>query len=132
MARPLGQEVKLDQRALDAALKLFATTFVVDDKQSQIQKRLGTRERRLETLTTLARWIRTRTAPLAGAEQSPGGLRARFGELSGVHVDEAGARRTTIAEALDQARAKPSLFIADNGGVALITGPDGPLLCSRL
>ena len=124
--------MKLDQRALDAALRLFTTTFVVDDKQKQIEKRLATRERRLETLTTLARWIRTRSAPLEGADKSPSGLRARFGELSGVHVDEDGARRTTIAQALEAARARPSLFVADNAGVALITGADGPLLCSRL
>ena len=128
----LNQGMALDQRALDAALKLFATTFVVDDTQSHIQKRLGSRERRLETLETLPRWIRTRNAPLEGAEKSPAGLRARFGELSGVHVDEDGARRTTIADALEVARAKPSLFVADNGGVALITGSAGPLLCSRL
>lgn len=121
----------VDLRALDAALRLFASTFVVDDKRTQIHKRLLASERRVETLETLPRWIRTRTAPLEGADQSPAGLRARFGELVGIVVDEDGARRTTIAHALERGRARASLFIADSGNVALITGA-APVLCSRL
>jgi hypothetical protein len=123
---------RLEQRALDAALRLFTTTFVVDDKQKQMQQRLATAERRLETLEALPRWIRTRNAPLEGADRSPAGLRKRFGELSGVVLDEAGATRTTIANALDQHRTTPSLFIADNGSLAMITTRELPILCSRL
>jgi hypothetical protein len=123
----------VDPRGLDAALRLFTATFVVDDKRTQIHKRLLTAERRLETLTTLPRWIRTRAAPLEGADQSPTGLRARFGELVGIVVDEDGARRTTISHALELGRARTSLFIADNGSVAMITAADAPpILCSRL
>ncbi|MDQ3340559.1 MAG: hypothetical protein M4D80_35830 [Myxococcota bacterium] len=123
----------VDPRGLDAALRLFTTTFVIDDKRTQVHKRLVTAERRVETLTTLPRWIRTRQAPLEGADQSPTGLRARFGELVGIVLDEDGARRTTIAHALELGRARVSLFVADNGSVAMITATDAPpILCSRL
>ncbi len=123
----------MEHRALDAALRLFTATFVVDDKRTQVQKRLATGERRGETLATLARWIRTRTAPLVGVDQSPAGIRARFGELVGVVIDEAGAQRMTIADALQHGRGRATLFIADSGSLALITAPDAPpLLCSRL
>jgi len=123
----------LDTRALTAALDLFAKTFVVADKRSQIAKRLATAERRAETLTTLPRWIRTRTAPLEGADQSPAGIRTRFGDLSGVLVTADGALRTTIASALELGKQRASLFIADSGNLALITSVDAaPLLCSKL
>lgn len=133
-ARPPATEVRpVDPRGVDAALRLFVTTFVVDDKRTQIHKRLLTAERRLETLEALPRWIRTRTAPLAGADQSPTGLHARFGELLGVHLHAAGASRTTIAGALERGRGTPTLFVADSGNLALITrADDAPLLCSRL
>ena len=123
----------LDARALTAALDLFAKTFVVDDKRSQIAKRLATHERRAETLTTLSRWIRTRTAPLEGADKSPAGIRTRFGDLSGVLVSDGGAQRTTISKAIELGRQRASLFIADSGNLALITSVDSaPLLCSKL
>jgi hypothetical protein len=131
LAAPPARVEAVDQRGLDAALRLFTSNFVVDDKRTQVHKRLLTAERRVETLGTLPRWIRTRTAPLEGAEQSPAGLRARFGELVGIVVDEDGARRTTIAHALELGRDRTSLFIADTGGLALITGAV-PLLCSRI
>jgi len=132
--KPPAPDVRpVDPRGLDAALRLFTQTFVVDDKRTQIHKRLLTAERRVETLETLPRWIRTRTAPLAGADQSPAGLHARFGVLVGVRLGETGASRTTIAHALELGRGVPSLFIADSGNLALITRADGgPLLCSRL
>ena len=129
--REIPRVEPVDQRALDAALRLFTSTFVVDDKRTQVHKRLLAMERRVETLETLPRWIRTRTAPLEGADQSPAGLRARFGELVGIVVDEQGARRTTIAHALELGRARASLFVADNGSLALITGA-AAILCSRL
>ena len=130
---PTATVTAVDSRGLDSALRLFVKTFVVDDKQGQIVKRLSTAERRLETLETLPRWIRTRSAPLEGAEKSPSGLHARFGELLGVVIGEDGAKRTTIAHALELGRARLSLFIADNGNLAMITAPDAaPLLCSRL
>ena len=123
----------LDRHGFDAALRLFVATFVVRDKRTQIHGRLFAAERRVETLETLPRWIATRTAALEGADRSPAGLRARFGELVGVWIDETGASRTTIAAALDQGRNRPSLFIADNGGVAMITVAAGPpILCSRV
>jgi hypothetical protein len=116
---------------IDPALRLFAATFVVDDKRTQIHKRLSTKDRRVETLETLPRWIRTRTAPLEGADKSPAGIRARFGELSGVIVDAEGARRATIADAVALRHA--AVFIADNGSLALITSAGAaPLLCSKL
>jgi hypothetical protein len=122
----------VDRHALAAALKLFATNFVVADKRTQIHTRLLAAERRLETLETLPRWIAVRTTPLAGADQSPAGLRARFGELIGVHLRDTGASRTTIADALDLGRATCSVFIADSGNIALITIASGaPILCSR-
>jgi hypothetical protein len=119
--------------ALDAALRLFVSTFVVDDKRAQIHKRLLASERRLETLATLPRWIAVGAAPLAGADRSPAGLRARLGDLTGIRLAEAAAGRTTIAHALELGRGTPSLFIADSGSVALITATgEPPLLCSRL
>jgi hypothetical protein len=123
----------VDHRALDAALRLFVSIFVVDDKRTQIHKRLLTSERRGETLAQLARWIARGTAPLEGADRSPAGLRARFGELVGIRLAEGGAGRTTIARALELGRDARSLFIADSGSLALITAPgEPPLLCSRL
>jgi len=122
----------VDRHGLAAALRLFVTNFVVADKRTQIQTRLLAAERRLETLETLPRWIAVRTAPLAGADQSPAGLRARFGELVGVHLRETGASRTTIADALDLGRGASTVFIADSGNIALITvASSAPLLCSR-
>lgn len=125
---------KLDQRAFDAALRLFTAAFVVDDKRTQIHKRLLTAERRAETLETLPRWLAGRTTPLEGADKSPAGLRKRMGELVGVRVGGEGAARMTIAEALERGRTVASVFVADNGNVALVTHADGsaPTLCSRL
>ncbi len=122
----------VDRHGLAAALRLFVTTFVTADKRTQIQTRLLAGERRLETLGTLPRWISVRMAPLAGADQSPAGLRTRFGELLGVHLRESGASRTTIAGALELGRGSSSLFISDSGNIALITVTDGAsILCSR-
>jgi hypothetical protein len=123
----------VERHGLDAALQLFVTRFVIDDKRTQIHKRLFTAERRVETLGTLPRWIAGTTAKLEGADQSPAGLRRRFGDLMGVHLDDAGARRLSIANALELGRGRPSLFVGDAGWVALITIAGGaPLLCSRL
>jgi len=130
---PTTASQPVEQPAIDSALRLFVAHFVVDDKRGQIHKRLLTAERRVETLGTLPRWLAKPPAPLVGAEQSPAGLRARFGELVGVHLDEAGARRTTIAGALERGRGCASLFVDDRGWIALITAADGaPILCSRL
>ncbi len=126
---PASQPV--DQHGLAAALRLFVAGFVTADKREQMHKRLLAGERRAETLASLERWIAGRTAPLEGPDRSPAGLQARFGELVGVHLDDAGARRTTIAGALERGRGRTSLFIGDSGRVAMITRPDGPpLLCS--
>ena len=123
----------VDRRGLDSALRLFVDRFVVEDKRDQVHKRLFTAERRLETLGTLPRWIAGTTAPLTGPDQSPAGLRRRFGDLLGVSLDEAGARRTTVANALELGRGRASLFVGDTGWIALITIAGGvPLLCSRL
>jgi hypothetical protein len=123
----------VERQGLDSALRLFVAQFVVDDKRGQIHKRLLTAERRDETLATLPRWLIGTIAALAGADQSPAGLRQRFGELTGVHVDAAGARRLTIAAALELSRGRASLFVDDRGWIALVTVAAGaPLLCSRL
>ena len=121
----------VDHRALDAALALFVRAFVVDDKRKQMHDRLLTKERRQETLEALPRWLSARTEPLAGKDKSPAGLRARLGELVGVQLDATGARRVTIARALELGRGQASLFIGDNGRVALVTLVEGaPLLCA--
>ncbi|MBA3393206.1 MAG: hypothetical protein H0T89_11200 [Deltaproteobacteria bacterium] len=123
----------IDRHALDAALRLFVASFVVVDKRKQMHDRLLTAERRGETLGTVLRWITGIKAPLEGADRSPAGLHARFGELSGIHLDEVGARRTTIASALELGRGKRSLFIGDTGRVALVTDDVGTqTLCSRV
>ena len=120
----------VDRAGVDAALGLFVARFVVEDKRRQVHQRLLTAERRIETLGTLARWLAGRVSPLAGAERSPAGLEARVGELVGVQLDEAGARRLTIAGALERARAQASLFIGDTGRIALLTAAgEPPLLC---
>jgi hypothetical protein len=119
--------------ARDPAQRQFVAAFVVDDKRSQIHKRLLASERREETLASLPRWLAVAAAPLEGADRSPAGLRARLGDLTGIRLAEGGASRTTIAHALELGRGTPSLFIADNGHVALITAAgQPPLLCSRL
>jgi hypothetical protein len=123
----------VDRHALDAALRLFVSTFVVGDKRSQIHKRLLASERRLETLASLPRWIAVGTAPLEGADRSPAGLRARLGDLTGIRLAEDGASRTTIAHALELGRGASSVFIADSGNLAMITvAGEPPILCSRL
>lgn len=128
---PAPPVTPVDRRALEAAVALFVTTFVVDDKRTQVKNRLLAGDRRAETLETLPRWI-VRGVPLEGADRSPAGLFKRFGELLGVHVAEVGAVRTTIAGALERGRGTPTLFVADSGNVALITVADGStLLCSR-
>jgi hypothetical protein len=129
----MAESSPIDARGLDAALLLFAKTFVFADKQGQIRKRLGTADRRLETLETLPRWIRTRTAPLEGVEQSPSGLRARFGDLLGIVIGADGAQRVTIVHALERGRDRLSLFVADNGNLAMITvAGSAPILCFRI
>ena len=121
---------KLDQRALDAALRLFVASFVVDDKRKQIHQRLLTAERRAETLETLPRWLAGRQAPLEGADKSPAGLRKRFGEIVGVRIVAGGATRVTVEKALQR---EVGVFIADNGNLAVVTPAVGaPILCSRL
>jgi hypothetical protein len=122
----------VDHRALDAALRLFVSAFVIEDKRAQVHKRLLASERRLETLSSLPRWLAGLAAPLEGADRSPAGLRARLGDLTGIRLAEDGARRTTIAHALELGRGAPSLFIADSGSVAMITAAGAPpILCSR-
>lgn len=121
----------VERQALDAALKLFVAAFVVEDKRSQLHKRLLTAERRGETLEALPRWLEG-AAPLDGADRSPAGLRARLGELVGIRIAEDGASRTTIAHALELGRGTASLFIADSGHLAMITAAgEPPLLCAR-
>jgi len=123
----------VERRGLDSALLLFVDRFVVEAKRRQIHHRLLTAERRAETLGSLPRWLAGATAPLEGRDRSPQGLRARLGEVIGVHLDDAGARRTTIAGALELGRGRASLFVADTGRIALITVAGGaPILCSWL
>jgi hypothetical protein len=123
--------VPVDRHGLRAALTLFVTRFVIEDKRDQMHQRLLAAERRGETLVAVVRWIQGTRTQLEGADRSPAGLQARFGEVTGVYLDEDGARRTTIAVALDLGRARPSLFIGDTGRIAMITNVDGPpVLCS--
>jgi hypothetical protein len=130
---PTPPSQPVPRQGLDSALRLFVDRFVVDDKRGQIHKRLLTAERRLETLGTLPRWLAGKAAPLAGRDQSPAGLRARFGELAGVYLDDAGARRTTIVGALELGRGRRALFVGDSGWIALVSMTEGPpILCSRL
>ena len=129
---PPAAQQPVDPHALDAALRRFVTTFVVDDKRSQIHKRLLTSERRRETLVSLPRWIAVGRAPLEGADRSPAGLRARLGDIAGVRLTEDGASRTTIVRALELDRGTAAVFIADSGHIAMITVVDGPpILCSQ-
>jgi len=129
---PVASE-PIERRGLDSALRLFVERFVIDDKRGQIHKRLLTAERRLETLGTLPRWRAGSPAPHEGRDQSPAGLRTRFGELVGVFLDDGGARRTTIAGALELGRGRCALFVGDSGWVALVMAAgEPPLLCSRL
>ena len=124
---------KVDPKALDAALSLFVRAFVIADKQKQMHDRLLTKERRVETLEALPRWLATRTEELAGKDKSPAGLAARLGALVGVQLDAAGARRVEIARALELGRTSASLWIGDNGRVAMITIAGGtPLLAMTL
>jgi hypothetical protein len=130
---PTNPSQPVARQGLASALQLFVDRFVVEDKRRQLHQRLLAAERRGETLIALPRWLAGTPAPLAGRDQSPAGLRARFGELAGVHLDDAGARRTTIAGALEHGRGRASLFVGDTGWVALVSRADGPaLLCSRL
>lgn len=116
---------------LDAALQLFVKAFVTEDKRTQMHDRLLTKERRAETLKALPRWISARTEVLAGKDKSPEGISARFGALTGVFIDASGANRIEIGKALELGRASATLWIGDNGRIALITVVGGaPLLLS--
>ncbi len=128
----MSDDNPVEQKALDAALTLFVKAFVVDDKRKQMHDRLLTKERRSETLVALPRWLSSRTEELAGRDKSPAGIAARFGALVGVHIDAGKARRVTISRALELGRAEASLWIGDNGRIALITMAAGgaPLLIS--
>ena len=120
----------VDHHALRAALTLFVSRFVIPVKRDQMHARLLTAERRRETLEALPRWLAGRQAPLEGADQSPTGLSARFGELTGILLDPARARRTTIGGTLALARGEVALFIGDAGRIALMfVGEAPPLLC---
>src|SRR5712672_457261 len=122
--------MRVEHKALDAALALFVAAFVVEDKRKQMHDRLLAKDRRAETLAALPRWL-ARSTELAGKDKSPDGITARFGELTGVHVDANGAQRVTIARALELGRASASLWIGDNGRIALLTRDGGaPLLVS--
>lgn len=117
---------------LAPALQLFVTSFVTEDKRKQMHDRLLTKDRRGETLEALPRWLAARTEQLAGKDKSPAGITARFGALTGVYLDAGGAQRVEIGKALELGRAIASLWIGDNGRVALITVAGGaPLLVSR-
>lgn len=118
----------MDPKALEAALQLFVKAFVTDDKRKQMHDRLLTKDRRVETLEALPRWISARSEELAGKDKSPAGIAARFGALSGVHLDATGARRVEIGKALELSRSTASLWIGDNGRIALITVIGGPPL----
>ena len=133
-ATPVAQvSVPVDRHGLNAALTLFVTRFVIEDKRVQMHQRLFTNERRTETLVAVVRWVQGTKAPLEGADRSPAGLQARFGEVTGVYLDDDGARRTTLSGALDLGRAAASLFIGDTGRIAMITSVDGPpILCSSV
>ncbi|MBK7075004.1 MAG: hypothetical protein IPH44_22155 [Myxococcales bacterium] len=123
----------VEQRGLEAAVRLFTGRFVVPDKQAQLAQRLATAARRAETLAALPRWLVGAPSPLAGAEQSPAGLEARVGAQVGVHLDADGARRTTIGDALALGRGHAALFVADTGRLALVFRADcAPLLSIRL
>ena len=132
--RPVTPMVQpVDRHSLGAALTLFVSRFVVRDKRDQIHKRLFTAERRGETLGTLPRWLTGIKSELTGADRSPAGLLARLGEVIGVYLDEDGARRTTIAGALDLGRGRTGVFIGDTGRAAMILVGDGPpILCTSL
>lgn len=120
----------VDLHGLRAALTLFVTRFVIEDKRDQMHQRLLAKERRAETLVAVARWVHGNTSVLEGADRSPAGLRSRFGDVSGVYLDEDGARRTTIDGALELGRARASLFIGDTGRIAMLTTIEGPpVLC---
>lgn len=120
----------VDHHALRAALTLFVSRFVIPAKRDQMHARLLTAERRRETLEALPRWLAGRQAPLEGADQSPTGLGARFGELTGILLDPARARRTTIGGTLALVRGEVALFIGDSGRIALMfVGEPPPLLC---
>lgn len=128
---PPARVVPVERAALNAALTLFVTRFVVADKRTQMHARLLTAERRGETLVALRRWLQGTRSALAGADQSPTGIEARFGVLEGVLLDVSGARRTTIRGALELGRGHDSLWVGDSGRMALLSSPsEAPLLCS--
>ena len=131
--RPPVAAPPIDQRGLEAAVRLFASRFVVADKQAQIAQRLSTAARRRETLAGLTRWLAGSPTPLVGVEQSPAGLEARVGAMTGVYLDADGARRLPIGDALERGRGQAALFIGDTGRLALLMSPAGaPLLSIRL
>ena len=101
---PTAPTTPIDPKALAAALALFTSRFVVEDKRDQMHKRLVTAERRAETLVAVERWLHGRHTELEGKDRSP---------------------------ALELGRGRASLFIGDSGRVALLTRADQPpVLCA--
>lgn len=130
-ARPATDALTaIEPAALTAAVRLFTSRFVVAAKQAQLAQRLSTAARRAETLAALPRWLGGAPTPLAGGEQSPTGIEARFGPMTGVYVDGERAGRTTIGGALTLARGRAALFVADSGRVALVARDGEPPLIS--
>lgn len=128
---PTAPTTPIDPKALAAALTLFTSRFVVEDKRDQMHKRLVTAERRGETLVAVERWLHGRHAELEGKDRSPAGIETRFGALSGIYLDDDTSCRTTIRGALELGRGRASLFIGDSGRVALLTRTDQPpVLCA--
>ncbi|MEZ4398926.1 MAG: hypothetical protein R3B06_02850 [Kofleriaceae bacterium] len=125
---PSRPPTPVDQAGLAAAVRLFGERFVVAAKRKQVEQRLATAARRGETLATLPRWLAGVPTPLVGADQSPAGIAARFGDMPGVVIEGTGARRVGIADAVVRLRDELALWIADTGRVALIARAAAPPL----
>jgi hypothetical protein len=92
------------------------------------------REKRAEAIQTVYKWVEPkRKTELVGSTGFPQHLKTRFGEILGILIDQASARRSSIAEAAVLAAGGfGAIFIADIQPVALLLPEVGPpTLCSR-
>ena len=129
------ESAQADEAAARAAVERFVTTFVEPSRRDRMVTMLlhKDRNKRCEAIQHVYKWIDpARQTELAGSVGTPEQLKKRFGELSGIVIDETSARHMTIAEATSRAaNGFGAIFIADAQEIAVLFPEVGPpTLCS--
>lgn len=124
-----------NEAASAAAIQRFVATFVIASKRERMLAMLSHRDRnkRNEAIQTVYKWIDPKLkSELEGNTGFPQHLKARFGDLPGIFIDEANASHVSVAGAAVLAEGGfGAIFIADAATIALLFPEVGPAtLCS--